>query len=67
MLIRCNINSKTGKEEYYTDFKNTFDVYSTPVIYVLDKNKKIIGKKIPIENLKDFIEFHENKLSGNIK
>jgi hypothetical protein len=65
--VDIHINTKTGKEEYYTDFKNTFDVYSTPIIYVLDKNKRIIGKKIPIENLKDFIEFHENKLSGTIK
>jgi hypothetical protein len=55
------------KEEYYTDFKNTFDIYSTPVVYVLDRNKKIIGKRIPIESLKDFIEFHENKVSGKIK
>jgi hypothetical protein len=33
----------------------------------LDRNKKIIGKRIPIESLKDFIEFHENKISGKIK
>jgi hypothetical protein len=65
--VDVHINSKTGKEEYYTDFKNTFDIYSTPVVYVLDRNKKIIGKRIPIESLKDFIEFHENKLSGKIK
>lgn len=65
--VDVHVNSKTGKEEYYTDFKNTFDIYSTPIIYVLDRNKKIIGKRIPIESLKDFIEFHENKLSGKIK
>lgn len=65
--VDVHLNSKTGKEEYYTDFKNTFDIYSTPIIFVLDKNKKIIGKRIPIENLKDFIEFHENKLAGKIK
>lgn len=65
--VDIHLNSKTGKEEFYTDFRNTFDIYSTPVIYVLDKNKKIIGKRIPIENLKDFIEFYENKLAGKIK
>ena len=65
--VDVHVNSKTGKEEYYTDFKNTFDIYSTPVVYILDKNKKIIGKRIPIENIKDFIEFYENKLSANIK
>jgi len=59
--IDIHINPQTGKEEYYTDFKNTFDVYSTPVVYVLDQQKKIVGKRIPVENLKEFIQYLENK------
>ena len=59
--IDIHINPQTGKEEYYTDFKNTFDVYSTPVVYVLDQQKKILGKRIPVENLKEFIQYLENK------
>jgi thiol-disulfide isomerase/thioredoxin len=59
--IDIHVNPKTGKEEYYTDFRNTFDVYSTPVVYVLDQQKKIVGKRIPVENLKDFIQYLENK------
>ena len=59
--IDIHLNPKTGKEEYYTDFRNTFHVYSTPVVYVLDKQKKIVGKRIPVENLKDFIQYLENK------
>ena len=55
------MNAATGKEEYYTDFRNTFDVYSTPVVYVLDQQKKIVGKRIPVENLKDFIQYLETR------
>lgn len=65
--IDVHLNPKTGKEEYYTDFRNTFDVYSTPIVYILDQQKKIVGKRIPVENLKEFIEYLENKrgTSGN--
>lgn len=59
--IDIHLNPQTGKEEYYTDFRNTFDVYSTPVVYVLDQQKKIVGKRIPVENLKDFIQYLENR------
>lgn len=37
-------------------FRDIFDIYSTPVIYVLDKNKKIIAKRISEESLKQMLE-----------
>jgi len=39
-----------------SNFRNLFDIYSTPVIYVLDKNKKIIGKRISEESLSQMLE-----------
>ncbi|PWK29442.1 peroxiredoxin [Arcicella aurantiaca] len=59
--IDIHKNQQTGKEEYYTDFKNSFDVYATPVVYVLDKDKKIIAKRLPVEQLEDFIDFHRKQ------
>ena len=59
--IDIHKNVKTGKEEYFTDFRNTFDVYSTPIVYILDKNKRIIGKRIPVDKIQEFIEFTEKK------
>ena len=59
--IDIHINAKTGKEEYYTDFFNTYDAYATPVVYIVDKNKKIIGKRIPVDKIEDFIKFYESK------
>ncbi len=36
---------------YFTDFRNKYDIYSTPTIYLLDKDKKIIGKRVTPEQV----------------
>ena len=61
--IDIHKNPQTGKEEYYTDFKNNFDIYSTPVVYILDEDKKIIAKRLPVEQIEDFIDFHRKQSS----
>ncbi len=43
---------------YKHDFRTEFDVFQTPTIYVLDKNKKVIARKMPIEQLDDFFNFY---------
>ncbi len=45
----------------HSKFRDFYDIYSTPVVYVLDKEKKIIGKRIGVENIKSLIEFEEGK------
>jgi thiol-disulfide isomerase/thioredoxin len=45
----------------HSRFRDFYDIYSTPVIYVLDKDKIIIGKRIGVENIKSLIEFEQNK------
>ena len=40
----------------HTDFRKTYDVFSTPVIYVLDKSKRIIAKRLGADQLQDFID-----------
>ncbi len=39
-------------------FKILYDARKTPGVYVLDKNKKIVAKKMTVEQLKNFME-HE--------
>lgn len=39
-----------------TGYKKTYDIYSTPVLYVLDKKKVIRAKRIGPENLKDIVD-----------
>ncbi|MEW6467586.1 MAG: thioredoxin-like domain-containing protein [Bacteroidota bacterium] len=57
----CNV---TEKSEHYYLLKQLYDVYSTPVIYLLDENKKIIAKRIDPDNLPDIIERHSKNLPG---
>lgn len=42
---------------YSLEFKDIYDVYTTPVILVLDANKRIIAKKISPEQIQEIIEF----------
>lgn len=39
-----------------TRFKTKYDIFSTPVVYVLDKDKKIIAKRIGVEQLEEFFK-----------
>ncbi|HKK42858.1 MAG TPA: redoxin domain-containing protein [Bacteroidales bacterium] len=68
----CTTDDKTKWEKYIEDNKLTwingwdphrnshFDYYynvqSTPTVYILDKNKKIIAKKLPVEEIGNFID-----------
>jgi thiol-disulfide isomerase/thioredoxin len=40
-----------------TDFRRQYDVFSTPTIYVLDKDRKIIARALPSESVEDFMGF----------
>lgn len=37
-------------------FRTTYDIYSTPVIYLLDENKKILAKRLNVDQLRGFME-----------
>ena len=39
-----------------TNYDYYYNVTSTPAIYILDKNKKIIAKKLPVEAIESFID-----------
>lgn len=39
-----------------TNYHKLYDIYSTPILYILDKDKRIIAKRIGIESLERFIE-----------
>ncbi len=42
-------------KDYPLNFRNNYDVYSTPKIYLLDKDKKIVAKRIEDKQLDDFL------------
>lgn len=53
----ADINNNTG-------FKDKYDAYSTPKIYLFDENKKIIGKGLDHSNILSVIEMAEKKAKG---
>ena len=44
-----------------TNYRQQYDVWTTPTVYVLDKNKTIIARKLPIEQIEDFMLFHKRQ------
>lgn len=57
----------------YTDLKSmnyrtTFDVYSTPKVFLLDKNKKILAKQLEAEQIEPLIDAYiKQKMKDNEK
>ncbi|MDL5047952.1 DUF5106 domain-containing protein [Oscillatoria amoena NRMC-F 0135] len=48
-----------GPRTYVGSYHDLYDAQTTPTLYILDDRKKIIGKKVPIEKLEDFISNYE--------
>jgi thiol-disulfide isomerase/thioredoxin len=47
-----------------TQFKTKYDAYTTPKVYLLDENKKIIGKGLDHSNIMNVIKMTERKAKG---
>ncbi|RFS23296.1 DUF5106 domain-containing protein [Chitinophaga silvatica] len=47
-----------------TNYRRLYDVYSTPMIYLLDEKKKIVAKKLGVEQLQEFINRSSVKNTG---
>jgi thiol-disulfide isomerase/thioredoxin len=41
---------------YVSNFRKLYDVTSTPIIYILDKNKKIVAKRLDVESSVKFLK-----------
>ncbi|NOU45566.1 MAG: redoxin domain-containing protein [Bacteroidales bacterium] len=52
-LSWLNVN---GTKSMSVDFHDLYDIYATPVIYLLDKNKKIIAKRINANQISQVIQ-----------
>lgn len=47
--------------DFRTDFRHQYDVFTTPTVYVLGKDKKIIARGVPAEQVGDFIDFYKRQ------
>lgn len=53
-----NVN---GTQSISNDFHGLYDIYSTPTIYILDKKKRIIAKRIAAKNILIFLRNFETR------
>jgi peroxiredoxin len=56
--IRSNeLSWINGIDPYYrSNFRADYDIKTTPMIYILNKEKEIIAKRLGVEQIKDFID-----------
>ncbi len=47
--------------EHHSDYRSKFNVYSTPIVYLLDENKIILGKRLDHTNIAGLLELVEKK------
>ncbi|MFN4147328.1 MAG: thioredoxin-like domain-containing protein [Runella sp.] len=47
-------------------YRNDYDVFSTPTIYVIDKNKKIIARRLGVDDLEPFYDVYKKRV-GTLK
>ncbi|MFC2100562.1 thioredoxin-like domain-containing protein, partial [Bacteroidota bacterium] len=52
-----NVNDKNNQ----TNFRMVYDITATPVIYLLDKDKKIIAKKLFVEPMQEYLKHYLEK------
>lgn len=58
-----NVN---GPRAYTPNYHDLYDIYSTPVMYLLDDRKTIIAKRLMTDQIESFIERHSRKESHGI-
>jgi thiol-disulfide isomerase/thioredoxin len=52
---------------HVNNIKEKYDIYSTPVIYILDRNKVIKAKRIGTEQVKDIVKNMEREYKSDKK
>lgn len=50
-----------------TDYRRLYDVYMTPVVYLLDEHKKILAKQLDVKQLNDFLNHLNDKKTALAK
>jgi thiol-disulfide isomerase/thioredoxin len=53
-----NVSDTPEQPDY---FRTIYDIFSTPRIFILDKDKKIIAKQLSVEQIEEFLDFQMEK------
>lgn len=64
-IVKHNLNWLNAADPYYrSNFRVQYNVRSTPMIYILDKDKNIIAKKLGVDDIDGFINDHRAFMKG---
>lgn len=55
---------KEDTEAQRPSFKQLYDITQTPTLYLLDKDKRILAKKLTLEQMNDFLKVNLNNTAG---
>lgn len=56
----------SGKTDYKSlNYRNTYDVFSTPKVFLLDEKKEIVAKQVGVEQVFDIIDDMEKRKKAN--
>ena len=53
--------------QYLNNYHQVYDIYSTPTTFLLDKNKKIIAKRLGVEQIEGFLEGYSKGQQSAVK
>lgn len=62
-LVWINVGGNTAN----LDYRKVFDIFSTPVLYILDEQKKIIAKRLSVDDLPEFFKQYNRMMEHNKK
>ncbi len=66
--LNMNWINVNGPRAYTQNFHDLYDIYSTPVMYLLDERKTILAKRLMTDQIETFIERHSrNETHGVIQ
>ncbi|MFZ5971955.1 MAG: redoxin domain-containing protein [Bacteroidota bacterium] len=57
--MKMNWVTVNGPRTYVGHYSKLYHADTTPTMYIIDEKRKIIGKKIPVESLDDFLQKYE--------
>ena len=57
--MKMSFTTVNGPRTYVGPYQDLYDAMTTPSLYILNNEKKIIGKKVPVDKLEDFFRQYE--------
>ena len=58
-------HQEAGEKAGQPNYRQLYDVYQTPILYLLDKDKHIIAKKLTFQQIDEVINLKMRQIKSN--